>query len=105
MRVQHRAGVPLTHNLDVERGLGRRPAAALHHGTRVAVDLENPIGGELTLEFAARRDRETQRTAAQHDAEIAARAENPSSRVEPPPCRTQPASRGGEDSPALEPRS
>src|SRR5262249_58290721 len=81
MRVQDRAGAARRHDFDMQRRFGRGGAVA-GEDAPVAV-LEDVAGRQLALVGAAARDHEAQWIAARDRAEVAARSERPSTRVQP----------------------
>src|SRR4051812_17561277 len=81
MRVQDGAGTARGEDGVVQPGLGGRSAGPGENDTR-SIELENIVRRELALVRAAARDREAQRLARDHRAEVPARAEHPPTRVE-----------------------
>ena len=84
MRVQYGASGARPHDLDMQLGLsGGLPAAASSHHAAI-VDFEELIRRELSFEQAAGGDGQPEGIHADYRAEVAARAEHPPPRVEPP---------------------
>ena len=84
VRVQHGARAASADDLDVEPRFRRRPAGSGSRYGAVGIDLQDLVGGEIALRQAAGRDRQAKRVAIEDRAEIAARAEHPAARIEPP---------------------
>src|SRR5579863_10733571 len=82
MRVQDGAGRAPTGDLEMEGGLGRRPAGPTARHAAGLVDLEDVAGVERALVGGARRDRQPEGIASEDDAEIPAGAHDPAPLVE-----------------------
>src|SRR6266849_3646238 len=80
MSVQDRAGIHAARDGEMEQGFSRRPAFATHHVT-CSVHLQELRGRKAALVQSRRSNREAQRLAGNHRAEVSTRTQDPSARV------------------------
>ena len=80
--MQDGAGAALPDDLEVQERLCRRPARRRADVAALVIDLEERGRIQHSLMRAARRDRQPQRLARDHRAEVPARAHDPAARVE-----------------------
>ena len=77
MRVQNGPGAPSLHDLEMEQRFSRRTEPGATERFSARIDLEYVLWSESTFVQRTGRDREPQRMAPKHGAEIAARSEYP----------------------------
>src|SRR5438093_1516141 len=82
-------------DLDVQQVLGRRPSGSATDPFSPLVHLQDLTGAQRALVDGAGGDRQSERAAADHRAEVAARAEDPTALVEPAADRGEVARLGG----------
>src|SRR5436309_15848887 len=99
MRVEDRARAARRHDFEVQPRLRRwLPGRGTRDGGRGTrdFDLDDIVDDELSLVRAAARHREAQRRTPEDDAEVAARSQDPSPRIEASADVDEFSSRGGE---------
>src|SRR5437016_3851234 len=96
MRVQHGPRPAAPGDLDVQERLGGGSARRPADDAAALVALQDVRGSELPLRDATPCNRQAQRLARHHHAEIAARAECPSARVKAPADAGERGPDGGE---------
>src|SRR5215467_12026430 len=84
MRVQHRAGAALFHDAQMKQAFVGWFRCVIADEAGVLVNGENLFSGQFTFVDTARTHREAQRIALDDRTEVAARAEQPATRMKTP---------------------
>ena len=79
--MQHRAGISLLSNSDVQRTFIRRPGSRIFNRPTTIINQDNLVGVQRAFVGAARRNREAQRIPRHYRAEISAGSQHPTASI------------------------